>query len=504
MSELLPYEHREIREEELLRALPPEYGRDVSHLIEDELKRRSREVVVYLEDDSTGVQRSHDVYMVIDPSEGGIREGIDASRKAEHRLLFVLTNSRGLPPKEAGELNRSIVESLMKISNEENIELRLGSRGDSTLRGHFPLEPLTIKESLEASARVVDGIIVSHAFLTEMTRVTVNDIHLLRIRKTDGSLWYTPVHLTGFAQDPVFHYPTSNMREYIQYKFAVSNLKIEAREIRHISIDDIRRGGPEKVSRMLLEVENGQVITVDVVTRRDLDVLVLGLLWAEGEGKYFIYRTAASFPPARVGMTDLPSLTREQILGRRKLDGGILGIWGSIGELSSTQLERMMKDVEGWVSVELDVRKILESEEEREKAIVSAGNAAEEALKHGRNAVVYTVPRSEYPSGDLSEEERTANHMKIANSLQQVYERIHSPPDVLLFKGGTTSSIGLLKSGVRKVYALGQIDSGIPIVKILSIDNTRFPGRETFIILGPGNVGVADTYVEMMKKLLNN
>ena len=203
-------------------------------------------------------------------------------------------------------------------------------------------------------------------------------------------------------------------------------------------------------------------------------------------------------------MTDLPSLTKEQILGRRKLDGGILGIWGSIGELSSTQLERMMKDVEGWVSVELDVRKILESEEEKEKAIVSAGNAAEEALKHGRNAVVYTVPRSEYPSGDLSEEERTANHMKIANSLQQVYERIHSPPDVLLFKGGTTSSIGLLKSGVRKVYALGQIDSGIPIVKILSIDNTRFPGRETFIILGPGNVGVADTYVEMMKKLLNN
>jgi uncharacterized protein YgbK (DUF1537 family) len=104
----------------------------------------------------------------------------------------------------------------------------------------------------------------------------------------------------------------------------------------------------------------------------------------------------------------------------------------------------------------------------------------------------------------LNEEERTANHLKIANSLQQVYERIRSPPSVLVFKGGTTSSIGLLSSGARKVYALGQIDSGIPIVKILPEDNTRFPGRETLVILGPGNVGVADTYVEMMKKLLGN
>ncbi|MDQ1279533.1 MAG: hypothetical protein QG670_795 [Thermoproteota archaeon] len=504
MSELLPYERKEIREEKLLRALPPEYRKDVSHPIEDELKRRSNEVVVYLEDDSTGVQKSHDVFMVIYPSEDGIRDGIIAARKTEHKLLFILTNSRGLPPKKTEEFNRSIVESLIKISNEENIELRLGSRGDSTLRGHFPLEPLTIKKSLEASGRVVDGIIISHAFLTEMARVTVNDIHLLRTQKNDGSIWYTPVHLTGFAQDPVFHYPTSNMKEYIKYKFAVSNLKIESKDIRHISIDDIRRGGPEKVSSMLLEMKNGHMITVDAVSRRDLDVFVLGLLWTEREGKYFIYRTAASFPPARVGMPDLPSLTREQILGNRKLDGGILSIWGSIGELSNKQLERMVKDVEGWISVELDVKRILESEEEREKVIASARNATEEALKHSKNAIVYTIPRSEYPLGDLNEEERTANHLKIANSLQQINDEINSPPSVLLFKGGTTSSIGLLRSGARKVYAMGQIDSGIPIVKILPDDNTRFQGRETLIILGPGNVGIADTYVEIIKKLLNN
>lgn len=504
MSHSLPYELKEIREEDLLRALPPDCGRDISSLIEGELKKRSREVIVYLEDDSTGVQKSHDVYMVIDHSERGIREGIEAARKAGHRLLFILTNSRGLPPKEVKELNRSIVESLMRISKEENIELRLGSRGDSTLRGHFPLEPLTIKMILEAKGRVVDGIIVSHAFLTEMSRITVNNIHLLRIRKKDGSFWYTPVHLTGFAQDPVFHYPTSNMRKYVEYKFAASNLKIGAEVILHISIDDVRRGGPEKVASMLLEAENGQVITVDAVTHKDLEVFVLGLLWAEGRGKYFVYRTAASFPPARVGMTDQPALTRKQIVGERRLRGGILCLWGSIGELSNIQLERMIEEMADWVSVEFDVRKVLENEEEREKIIDCAKDSVEEALKQNKNVVVYTIPRCEYPAEGLSEEERTANHLKIANSLQQVYERIRSPPSVLVIKGGTTSSIGLLSSGARKVYALGQIDSGIPIVKILPEDNTRFPGRETLVILGPGNVGVADTYVEMMKKLLSN
>jgi len=498
-----PYEFGEIREEELFKSIPQEYEGEVSPLIKRELRKSRREILVYLEDDSTGVQKSHDVYLILDHSEQGIREGIEAARKAGHRLVFILTNSRALPPKSVEELNRRIVEALTEVSEEGNIELRLGSRSDSTLRGHFPLEPLTIKKTLESRGRFVDGIVVSYAFLTEMSRITVNNVHLLRIRKDDGSFWYTPVHLTDFAQDPLFHYPTSNMAKYVEYKFKNSNLETRAEDVLHISVDDVRLGGPEEVAGKLLEAENGRVITVDIASRKDLEVFVLGLLLAEKQGKYFIYRTAASFPPARVGMEEASVLTAEQILGRRKLRGGVLCLWGSIVELSNIQLDGMLREMADWVFVGFDVRRILGNEAEREETINSARNSVEKALKQGKNVVVYTIPRDEYPPEGLDEEERAANHMKIAHSLQQICERGRLSPSVLVFKGGITSSVGLLSSGAKKVYVLGQIDSGIPIVKILPEDNTRFPGRETFMVLGPGNVGTADTYVEMMKKLLN-
>ncbi|KON29711.1 hypothetical protein AC480_02595, partial [miscellaneous Crenarchaeota group archaeon SMTZ1-55] len=64
-------------EETLLRArLPPEYPRDLTQRIEEALRATSNEMIVYLEDDSTGVQKSHDVYLLTDYAETSIRSGI--------------------------------------------------------------------------------------------------------------------------------------------------------------------------------------------------------------------------------------------------------------------------------------------------------------------------------------------------------------------------------------------------------------------------------------------
>ena len=488
-----------VKEADLLASLPSEYHLDPSPLIERELQTRRDEVVLFLEDDSTGVQMSHDVYLVLDHSVEGLREGVTAALAADQRLVFVLTNSRALSPGDAEKVNQTIGENLHVVAEDLGIQLRFGSRSDSTLRGHFPLEPLTLMRILQDRGQNVDGILVSHAFLTEMRRITVHGVHMLRNVKDDGSYWYTPVHLTKFARDRLFHYPTSNMAQYVEYKFASSGLgKVTAQDVLHIDISDIRVGGPDSVEKRLLEAENGQVVVVDAVSQRDLQVFVLGLLRAEGKGKHFVYRTAASLPPARVNMPSIPVLRADQ-LGIPSIGRQILCLWGSIVELSTDQLFTALKAIPNLEGIPFDVIKVLTGK--AHEAIKASTSGVETAFQKKKHAVVYTMPRHEYPVTELNPESSAENHQTIAFALQQVYERARISPAVLIFKGGTTASIGLFSSGAKKVYVLGQIAPGIPVVKVLSSDNNKLPESERLLILGPGNVGVSDTYVKIINKL---
>jgi uncharacterized protein YgbK (DUF1537 family) len=357
-------------------------------------------------------------------------------------------------------------------------------------------------ETFERSMGRVDGVIVSHAFLTEMSRITVNRIHMLRIMGPDKSFYYRPVHLTKFAEDRRFGYPTSDMAEYVEYRFSNSGLGfVKADDVLHLNLELLRKGGPEEVKKNLLRAKKGRIVTVDIFSKRDLQVLTLGLLTAEKCGKNYIYRSAASLPPARVNMEDIPVLNKNDVLRSGGPVGKILCLWGSIIELSNMQLEETLQRVQSMTPISFDVKRVLESEEEKEDVIVLTGNRTEGALKSGKHALVYTVPRSEYPSGNLSNGERASNQQTIASALQEVYNRLTYNPTVVIFKGGVTSSTGLFNSGSKKVYVLGQVSPGIPIVKILPMDNERFPGKETLMILGPGNVGKADTYVEVVEKL---
>jgi uncharacterized protein YgbK (DUF1537 family) len=493
---------QDIKESLLFTNLYPEYPHGVTTQIEEMLQTHRNEIVVFLEDDSTGVQKSHDVYLLTDYSDKGIHSGLAAAREAGHRLVFILTNSRALTGAQAEELNQNIAKTLMDIAHTEKMRIRLGSRSDSTLRGHFPLEPFVLLQTLQDHGENCDGIIVSHVFLTEMSRITINKIHMIRIQKPDGSFWYRPVHKTKFAADPRFGYPTSNMPEYVEFKSATSRFgKIRAEDVLHIDIESIRKGGPTQVKRCLLSAGNGQIITFDTLTAQDLQVFVLGLLQAEQLGKQFLYRTAASLPPIRVNMKDIPILRQKQIRSASTRDGRTLCLWGSIVELSNTQLTTLVNEMPDVLTHPFDVQKILQSKDEREQMINQTVRRVEHDLATETQMVIYTVPRQEYPRKKLSEEARAINHQSIAAALQEVYNRSSVQPDIVIFKGGTTSSTGLFHSGAPRVYVLGQIAPGIPLVKIFPKDNTRFPGKELLLVLGPGNVGTASTYVNILQKL---
>jgi uncharacterized protein YgbK (DUF1537 family) len=202
-------------------------------------------------------------------------------------------------------------------------------------------------------------------------------------------------------------------------------------------------------------------------------------------------------------MHDIPVLSRRDILGPnvRKLAGNILCLWGSIVELSNQQLEAVLKQTPDTSSIEFNVRTILSGDDEREETVVSAVMGVEDAFAQGRNAVVYTYPRTVYPAEELAVDVRAANEQKIASALQEVYNRLTTQPGAVIFKGGTTSSIGLFNSGARRVYVLGPIAPGTPVVKILPEDNERFPGQEMLIVIGPGNVGVRESYISIFEKL---
>jgi uncharacterized protein YgbK (DUF1537 family) len=144
---------------------------------------------------------------------------------------------------------------------------------------------------------------------------------------------------------------------------------------------------------------------------------------------------------------------------------------------------------------------VLENSRERENAVDSAANNVEDAFRIDKHAIVYTYPRSQYPPMRLSEESKALNEQEISSYLQSVYGKIGLRPSIVLFKGGTTSGMGLVGSGVDRVYVLGQISSGVPMVKASIHSNQDHFSEHVLFIMGPGNVGLPDTYVEIIEKL---
>ena len=80
---------------ETLQQLPPHVG-SVRQRLEKALKGLNRKIVV-LDDDPTGVQTVHDVYVYTRWDRETIRDAFWASEQ----MFFILTNSRGLTAPES-------------------------------------------------------------------------------------------------------------------------------------------------------------------------------------------------------------------------------------------------------------------------------------------------------------------------------------------------------------------------------------------------------------------
>ena len=175
-------------------------------LLQMEISRSGKKIVV-LDDDPTGVQTVHDVSVYTDWTENSIRQGFEE----ENHLFYILTNSRGLTAEQTAKVHREIAAAVKKVSEETGKEYLIMSRSDSTLRGHYPLETLILKEETEAYGDIcIDGEIIC-PFFKEGGRFTLNNTHFVKYGEE-----LIPAAQTEFAKDKTFGYTHSDICEYVE------------------------------------------------------------------------------------------------------------------------------------------------------------------------------------------------------------------------------------------------------------------------------------------------
>ena len=124
--------------------------------------------LVVLDDDPTGVQTVHDVSVYTDWEEASIGCGFEEKES----MFFILTNSRSFSTEETTKVHQDIAERVKKVAWEKAQDFMIISRGDSTLRGHYPLETQILANGLGG----VDGEIIC-PFFPEGGRYTIDNIH---------------------------------------------------------------------------------------------------------------------------------------------------------------------------------------------------------------------------------------------------------------------------------------------------------------------------------------
>ena len=459
---------------ELLDAQPPVLERADALA---EIRERNRSRLLVIDDDPTGTQSVHGVPVLTAWS----REDL-AGALRDSSTVFVLTNSRSLPEREAVAVSTEITERAVAAAADEGFELAVASRSDSTLRGHFPQEPDAVADVLGA----VDGLLLCPCFL-EAGRFTIDDIQWVA---EDDRL--VPSASTAYAADRSFGYTASNLRDWVEEK---TRGAVRADDVLSLGLDDIRRGGPERVREILAEAEARRPVVVNATEYADLEVVVLGLLEAEAAGQAFVYRCGPSFVRVRGGIEPAPPLSAEALYARRPGDGHGLVLVGSHVETTTRQLEHALA-LDGVHARELSVARLLDPGT-REQELAGALEEIEHHLPE-REVILYTS--RELARAEGSDEALDVGR-SVSDALVELVQRLDPglPLAFCVAKGGITSSdIGTRGFGVRRAEVAGQMLPGTISVWILPEDSA-FPGLPYVIF--PGNVGEAETLAEVIQRL---
>lgn len=466
--------------ERVLKALPPLWPESLLDQIRQRMACRKSKTIV-LDDDPTGTQTVYDVPVITEWSVDSLAREIDAPGPG----FYVLTNSRSLSPAETEALHRELAENLTEALKSRSggysqSEVCVISRSDSTLRGHFPLEIDVLAEVLGPP----DAIFIV-PFFAEGGRLTIDNVHYLAQGEE-----LVPVATTPFARDPVFGYQAANLREWIVEK---TQGAVSGEKIRSLSLEDIRCGGPSRVTEVIRNLPRGACCIVNAAHYRDLEVFTLALLDAEAEGKRFLFRSAASFVATRLGLECRPPLPARELCDVDSGTGGLV-VCGSYVPISTRQLENLLAlgEIE---AIEFDVKAFLTAGSP-EAYIDRVTELVRDRLASGRHMALFT---SRGYAGEREPQHDLALGRKIASALAQIVRGLGIRPRFLIAKGGITSSDVATKGlGVRRAMVRGQALPGVPVWELGQ--DSLYPGLKYVVF--PGNVGGPDSLAVLVKRLI--
>lgn len=452
----------------------------------DELLRREIETddtkFVVLDDDPTGVQTVHDVSVYTDWSVESIKSGL----QEEQKLFYILTNSRGLTTEETTAVHQEIAANVAKAAHETGKKYLIMSRSDSTLRGHYPLETELLRQGMEADGLSVDGEILC-PFFKEGGRFTIGNVHYVKYGDE-----LVPAAQTEFAKDKSFGYSHSDLPGYVEEK---TGGRYTAGDVTCISLESLRAQDYAGMEAQLMNVTGFGKVCVNAIDYCDVKVFAVALYRCLSRGKRFLFRTAAGLVKVVGGISDIPLLTRRDMVKLDTHTGGVVVV-GSHTKKTTAQLGELLT-LPCVQAIEFNSDLVLEGDDALSAEVDRCVALEEEIIRAGKVAVCFTNRRLLTIENDTKESALTRS-VKISQGVQSLVGRLKVTPAFIVAKGGITSStVGTEALGVKKANVLGQIRPGIPVWQTDA--GSRFPGIPYVIF--PGNVGDAATLREAVEIL---
>ncbi len=448
--------------------------------------------LVVLDDDPTGTQTVAGVPVLT----GWNVADLCWAMRQDASAFYVSTNTRSLTPADVEARIREIAVALAEASEREGIGYVIASRGDSTLRGHYPLETDVLTDALGRTAGVhVDGVVVAPAYI-EGGRLTVDSVHWMRT--IDGLL---PVGRSEFARDATFGYRSSDLRDYVEEK---TGGRWKAADVARITLRDLREGGTEAVVAILATLTDGRPVVADAVCDEDLRVLSLGIVRAENAGSSFVYQVGPSFVRARAGLQAHPPLTavavdafrragRKDLSASHAMSHGLVVVGSHVG-MTTRQLERL-SELEDISEIELDVARLLDPNG-RAEAIASTVAAAMACIE--QSDVVVHTSRALVAGGNA--EASLAIARSVSSALVEVVRALAArcTPRWVVAKGGITASdIAVHGLEIRRAWVRGTLLPGI--VSLWDPVVSSMPGIPYVVFAG--NVGDDGSLAAVVTKL---
>ena len=430
-----------------------------------------RRKVIVLDDDPTGSQTVHSAPLLLRWDAGTLRRGLQHPSP----LLFVLANTRALEPAQARARIREICSTLKPLLEEAQAAGELErwlivSRGDSPLRGHFPVE----LEAIAAELGPFDATLLAPAFLPG-GRTTRGGVHYLH-----GE----PVHTTAFARDRLFGFRSSDLAEWVEEKTAA---RIAAAAVERIALADLE-GPPETLRARLADLHDQQVVAVDAEQPAQLDALGAAI-WAVSDPasarpRRLLLQSAASLIN---GLVPLPSqpLDAAGLAGLRRRDPSgaplpVLVMVGSHVPLADQQLEQLLQEP-GCRGLELPVAtlaRVLEGPLPGELlASLEQSWLSElrQLLAQGLTPVLFTS-RGELSCASAQERRRFG--LELAALMARLAAALAPELGLIISKGGITTHT-LLADGLDQasVELQGQLLPGLSLVLAGDLPVITFPGN---------------------------